>query len=54
MKNSIYILILSILPFMFSGCEVIGDIFKAGVWVGAIIVFAIIAVIIFIIKLFTK
>ena len=33
-----------------SGCEVIGDIFKAGVWVGVLIVVAIIALIIFIIS----
>jgi hypothetical protein len=34
------ILILS--SFLFSGCEIIGDIFKAGVWVGVILVVAII------------
>jgi hypothetical protein len=34
------------------GCEFIGDVFKAGVWVGIIIVIAIFAVIAFIIKMF--
>ena len=39
---------------MFSGCEVIGDIFKTGMWVGVIIVIAIIAVIAFIARMFKK
>jgi len=30
----------------FTGCEVIGDIFKAGVWVGALLVIGIIGVIV--------
>ncbi len=34
---------------LFSGCELIGGIFKAGVWVGVLIVVAVIALIIFII-----
>lgn len=34
------------------GCEFIGDVFKAGVWVGIIIIIAVIAVIAFIIKMF--
>ncbi len=38
------------LLFAMSSCEVIGDIFKAGVWVGIVIVVAIIAVIIFIVS----
>ena len=43
-----------LLPFilLFPGCEAIGDIFKAGVWVGIIIVIAILAVVGFIIKMF--
>jgi hypothetical protein len=50
--------LLSLLPvfiffsLIFSGCEVIGDIFKAGIWVGIIIVIAVVAVIGFLIKLF--
>ena len=39
---------------LFSGCEFLGDIFKAGIWVGVIIVIAIAAVIGFLIKLFSK
>lgn len=34
------------------GCEFIGDVFKAGIWVGIIIIIAVIAVIAFIIKMF--
>jgi hypothetical protein len=36
-------LLLSILPL--SGCQVIGDIFKAGVWVGLILVIVVVGVI---------
>ena len=53
MKNVINrILVLSIVLFSFTSCEVIGDIFKAGMGVGIFIVIAIIAVIIFIIRKF--
>ena len=34
---------------MFSGCSVIGDIFKAGVWSGIIIVALVVGVIIYIV-----
>jgi hypothetical protein len=33
---------------MLGGCELIGDIFKAGVWVGALLVIGIIALVIWI------
>ena len=39
---------------LLSGCEFIGDVFKTGIWVGVIIVVAIIAVIAFIAKMFSK
>ncbi len=35
--------------FTMSGCEVIGDIFKAGMWVGVIIVVAIVALILWLV-----
>ena len=54
MKIKSAILVLTLFPLIFSGCELIGDIFKTGVWVGVIIVIAIVAVIAFIIKLFSK
>lgn len=44
----IFTSLLVILP----GCEFIGDVFKAGIWVGIIIIIAVIAVIAFIIKMF--
>ena len=33
-------------PVAFAGCEVIGDVFKAGVWVGAVVVIGIIGFIV--------
>ncbi|MBL8016715.1 MAG: hypothetical protein JNK43_05540 [Ignavibacteria bacterium] len=38
--------------FTFPGCEFIGDIFKAGIWVGIVIVIAVLAVVAFIVKMF--
>ncbi len=49
MKKSIALMLLTLM-LMLSSCEVIGGIFKAGVWVGILIVVAIIAVIVFIFK----
>ncbi|MBE2218872.1 MAG: hypothetical protein IAE90_11740 [Ignavibacteria bacterium] len=34
------------------GCEFIGDVFKAGIWVGIVIVIAVVVVIAFIVKMF--
>lgn len=44
-NTSFFVMLLTLL----SGCEVIGGIFKAGVWSGIIIVVLIIALIIFVI-----
>ena len=53
MKNILNrILVLSLVLFSFSSCEVIGDIFQAGMGVGIFIVVAIIAVIIYIVSKF--
>jgi hypothetical protein len=39
MKHSWYLFVLLLLsPVALTGCEVIGDIFKAGVWVGVVLV----------------
>ncbi len=38
----------------FSGCELVGDIFEAGVWTGILIVVAIIAGIIFLFSKITR
>lgn len=40
--NYLWMLLLLLLP----GCQIVGDIFKAGVWVGVIIVLAIIVIVI--------
>ena len=47
MKQSLF-LISAFLLATLSGCEAIGDIFKAGVWVGILIVAAVIGLIAFI------
>nr|WP_315250490.1 hypothetical protein [uncultured Flavobacterium sp.] len=53
MKNIINrILVLSIVLFSFTSCEVIGGIFKAGMGVGIFIVIAIIAVLLFVVSKF--
>jgi len=56
MKNPKSVLYLSIifaaLLVVLPGCEFIGDVFKAGIWVGIIIIIAILAVIAFIVKMF--
>lgn len=54
MDKLIRFTILIIFPLLFTGCEAIGDIFKAGVWVGIIVVIVILAIIAFIISLFKK
>ena len=48
MKKTIPILAL-LFTLMFSSCEVVGAIFKAGVWTGIVIVVAVIALIIFVV-----
>lgn len=50
LKNSINYLLIIFASIMLSSCEVIGGIFKAGMWSGIIIVVAIVGVIIFIIS----
>lgn len=49
-KSTLFLLsALAIITTMFSGCEVIGGIFKAGMWTGTILVVLVIALVIFII-----
>lgn len=47
LASSVFILVL--LAFFLPGCEVIGDIFQAGVWVGVLVVVAIIGLIVWLI-----
>ena len=49
-KLSFFAMLLSLV----TGCEVIGDIFQAGMWVGIIIVVAIIALVLWLISKFRK
>ena len=46
--------ILALLMFSLSPCELIGDIFKAGVWAGLLLVPVVIALVIWIISRFRK
>lgn len=50
--NRIIKILVIVFPFLFGGCEFIGDVFKAGIWVGVVIVIAILAVTAFIVKSF--
>ncbi len=50
MNNSLMFLPLLAGMFLLSGCELAGDIFKAGVWVGVLIVVAIIGGIIWMVS----
>jgi hypothetical protein len=47
MKKSFLVFISSLFLFSLTGCQLIGDVFKAGVWVGVLLVVGIIGLIIF-------
>ena len=48
MKKIIYVFLLFAF-FLLTSCQVIGDIFKAGVWVGVLIVVGVISLIIYLV-----
>ncbi len=52
-KLSALVLIIQ-MSMLISGCAFLGDVFKTGIWVGIIIVIAIVAVIAFVIKMVSK
>ncbi len=56
MKTTSYIFFILIVPSLICipGCDFIGDVFKTGIWVGIIIVVAIIAVAALIFRIFSK
>ncbi|MBC8053090.1 MAG: hypothetical protein H7Y13_08495 [Sphingobacteriaceae bacterium] len=54
MRNTLILTFALITVTLFSGCEVIGDIFQAGMYVGFFIVIAIVAVIIWILRFFRR
>ena len=47
-------MIFFLMAVVFSGCEIIGGIFKAGVWVGIIMVVLIISIVVYIMGKFKK
>ena len=49
MKNVLPVMFVFLVTFL-SGCEVIGGIFKAGMWVGILIVAAIVGLVLFLIN----
>ena len=49
MKNLVYPVLLFVMVSL-SSCQLVGDIFKAGVWVGILVVVGIIALVIFLIS----
>ena len=53
-RVSLYLIVIYITTFIFSGCAVIEGIFKVGVWAGIILVLVILGVIFFIISRFRK
>jgi hypothetical protein len=51
MKNILYASLLFVMiSISLTSCELVGDIFKAGVWVGVLVVVAILGLIIFLIS----
>jgi hypothetical protein len=50
MKNFTYFFLSALLMTGFNSCAVVGGIFKAGVWVGVLIVVGIIALILFLVS----
>jgi len=52
--NLVHLSLIFVSLIILPGCEFIGDVFKAGIWVGIIIIIAIIAVIAFVIRMFRK
>jgi len=53
-KVPLYLIVIFITTFIFSGCTVIEGIFKVGVWAGIILVLVILGIIFFIISRFRK
>jgi uncharacterized membrane protein YkvI len=50
MKNSCLFLLLLLSTVAMTGCELIGDIFQAGVWVGALLVIAVIGIVVWLVS----
>ena len=50
MKNSLYVLLFAMISMSLTSCELAGDIFKAGFWVGILVVAAVIGLVVFLIS----
>jgi hypothetical protein len=51
MRESALLLLTAVVPILgLSGCEIVGDIFQAGVWVGVLLVVGVIALIIWMVS----
>lgn len=50
MKNSCLFVLLLLSTMAMTGCELIGDIFQAGVWVGALLVIAVIGIVVWLVS----
>lgn len=50
MKQSWFFFVIPIFSVSLMGCELVGDIFQAGVWVGAILVIGIIGIIVWMVS----
>ena len=53
-KNPLLFLLVAVLSFLLPSCELVGGIFKAGMWTGFIIIFVVVALIIWIIAKITR
>jgi uncharacterized membrane protein YkvI len=53
-RNLIYTALVSFMMIFLVGCSLIGDIFQAGMWVGIVIVVAIVLLLIFIVSKFRR
>jgi uncharacterized membrane protein YkvI len=49
-KNSLIALLLLSVTTTFAGCEMFGEIFKAGMWIGVIVVVAVIALVLWLLR----
>jgi len=50
MKNFLYVFMFVMISISLTSCELVGDIFKAGFWVGILVVAAVIGLVVFLIS----
>lgn len=48
--NNVALVIVMLMPFIFTGCELVGDIFEAGIWIGVIGIALLVALVLWIIR----